>query len=119
MANRRHPITADNLTDAQLHALYFEAQHYVTSEDLIIREIAFDMLLNASNAMRRCLSTSDGNGTWDRWRTRCAEILNTRNALQDATCEGVRLFGHHTRAPLDDQCLRCGARHVALYTVQP
>lgn len=27
-------------------------------------------------------------------------------------CEGVRIYGHHVSAPIDDQCLDCGARGI-------
>lgn len=80
---RSHPttVTDDTITDEQIHELRLAGQRMLSDavRDGTDRAEAFDVLLNTANALYQNLDASDGNGTWIKWRARCAEILNERN----------------------------------------
>lgn len=80
--DRTNYVTADNITDGQLLEVYIYGNQLLADamENGTDRAHAFDVLLSSSNAIHRNLDSSDGNGTWNHWRGRCAEILNARNA---------------------------------------
>lgn len=99
---------AATVADWQLIELHQEMQRYVTSDDAMEREIAHDAMYNAMAAYRRNLDQSDGRGTWNKWRARCAQILEMRAAAKrQARCATL---GRCTRAPLDPQCIHCGGK---------
>lgn len=73
-------ITAEMITDEQIRELSRAGERMMSDavRDGTDRERAFEVLLVTGNALYRNLDTSDGNGKWDHWRARCAEILNAR-----------------------------------------
>ena len=73
-------ITADMITDEQIRELRRDGERMLS--DAVVngtdRTEAFDIMLNAHNALGPSLDVSDGDGTFHSWRARCAEILNAR-----------------------------------------